>query len=298
MFAAILVLKHLLFLMVLFKKVAGLERYLNSIRHKGLKIGFTPTMGALHEGHLSLIDSSKMNNAITVSSIFVNPAQFNDPKDFEKYPVTMEKDIFLLETAGCDILFLPSVEEIYPRSSQGKETYDLGYLETILEGKYRPGHFQGVCKVMDRLLDIVRPDNLYLGQKDYQQCMVITKLIDLLGKKDFIITHICPTLRESDGLAMSSRNMRLNKQERELAPAIYLTLTFIKRNLQKGSLHELTTVAASKLVSLGFKPDYIDIADAATLQLINHWDGKQKIVALAAVYLHEVRLIDNLLLTE
>lgn len=289
--------------MVLFKKVAGLQQYLTSLKQKGLKTGFAPTMGALHQGHLSLIESSRKVNAITVSSIFVNPAQFNDPKDFEKYPVTIEKDILMLETAGCDVLFLPSVEEIYPAGSPGKELYNLGYLETILEGKYRPGHFQGVCKVMDRLLDIVRPDNLYLGQKDYQQCMVITKLTELMGKKDSIITNICPTLRESDGLAMSSRNMRLNKEEREIAPGIYQTLTFIKKNLTKGSLRELKAKAFAKLVAQGFKPDYIEIADAATLQIINDpiaigWDGKQKLVALAATFLHEVRLIDNLLLNE
>ena len=284
--------------MVLFKKVAGLKQYLSSHQHNGWKIGFAPTMGALHQGHLSLIESSRKDNAITVSSIFVNPAQFNDPKDFEKYPVTIEKDILLLETAGCDILFLPSVEEIYPAGIKGKEHYDLGYLETILEGKYRPGHFQGVCKVMDRLLDIIRPDNLYIGQKDYQQCMVITKLTAITGKKDSIITNICPTLREPDGLAMSSRNMRLNKEERGIAPAIYQTLTFIKRNLKKGSLQELKTAAAAKLVGQGFQPGYIEIADATTLHIINEWDGKQKLVALAAAFLHEVRLIDNLLLNE
>ncbi len=289
--------------MILFKKVAGLQQYLTRLKQKGHTIGFAPTMGALHEGHLSLIESSRKANAITVSSIFVNPAQFNDPKDFEKYPVTIEKDILMLETAGCSVLFLPSVEEIYPAGSPAKEYYDLGYLETILEGKYRPGHFQGVCKVMDRLLDIVRPGNLYLGQKDYQQCMVIAKLTELMGKKDSIITNICPTLREPDGLAMSSRNMRLNKEEREIAPAIYQTLTFIKENLTKGSLHELKAKASAKLVAKGFKPDYIEIADAATLQIINDpeatgWDGKQKLVALTAVFLHEVRLIDNLLLNE
>ncbi|HEY6505655.1 MAG TPA: pantoate--beta-alanine ligase [Chitinophagaceae bacterium] len=283
--------------MILFKKVADLARHLSLKRKKGERIGFVPTMGALHQGHLSLIESSRKDNSITVCSIFVNPAQFNDPGDFEKYPVTIEKDIELLESAGCNILFLPTVSEIYPATGSGNERYDLGYLETILEGKYRPGHFQGVCKVMNRLLDIVKPDNLYLGQKDYQQCMVITRLTELTGQKDFIRINICPTLRDADGLAMSSRNVRLSKEEREKAPAIYQTLSFIKNNLQQGSLLGLKTTATSMLVAKGFKPDYIEIADASTLELTDQWNGKQELVALAAAFLNEVRLIDNLIIS-
>jgi pantoate--beta-alanine ligase len=288
--------------MILLKKITDLQSYLAVAKQKGAKIGFVPTMGALHQGHVSLIDRSQKDNQATVCSIFVNPRQFNDPKDFEKYPVTIEKDIYTLESTGCDVLFLPSIEEIYPNKNSGQIKYDLGYLETILEGKYRPGHFQGVCMVMQRLLDIVKPDNLYLGQKDYQQCMVIRKLIDLTGQTG-INVNICPTLREPDGLAMSSRNSRLNKTEREKAPAIYSALQFIKTNLKKGVLNELKERAIVKLDEQGFKVDYIEIADAATLQLINHpitigWDGKQKLVALAAAFINEVRLIDNLLLNE
>lgn len=283
--------------MILLKKVTDLQSYLAVSKQKGAKIGFVPTMGALHQGHVSLVDRSQKNNQVTVCSIFVNPRQFNDPGDFEKYPVTIEKDIYTLESTGCDVLFLPSIEEIYPNESSGQTKYDLGYLETILEGKYRPGHFQGVCMVMHRLLDIVKPANLYLGQKDYQQCMVISKLIHLAGQKG-INVNICPTLRETDGLAMSSRNSRLNKTEREKAPAIYSSLQFIKINLKKGVLNELKERAITKLHELGFKVDYIEIADATTLQLINEWDGKEKLVALAAAFINEVRLIDNLLLNE
>jgi pantoate--beta-alanine ligase len=232
-----------------------------------------------------------------VCSIFVNPAQFNDPADFEKYPVTIEKDIAMLESAGTTILFLPPVAEIYPKGSSVNDHYELGFLETILEGKYRPGHFQGVCKVMDRLLDIVKPDNLYLGQKDYQQCMVITRLVELMGQKETTNINICPILREKDGLAMSSRNMRLNKEERDKATAIYSALTYIKNNLTPGNIQSLKTTALAKLTDEGFKPDYVEIANADTLQLVNDWDGKQKLVALVAAFLNEVRLIDNLLLT-
>ncbi|MEI9809210.1 MAG: pantoate--beta-alanine ligase [Bacteroidota bacterium] len=283
--------------MILFKKVADLQRYLDTKRMNQEKIGFVPTMGALHQGHLSLIESSRKDNSITVCSIFVNPAQFNDPADFEKYPVTIENDILLLEPAGADILFLPPVSEVYPLSTSFTRRYDLGYLETILEGKYRPGHFQGVCKVMHRLLDVVKPDNLYLGQKDYQQCMVIAKLAELIGLKDYTKVNICPTLREADGLAMSSRNMRLNKEEREKATAIYKALIYIKNNLQPGNLQALKATAIAKLVAEGFKPDYIEIADAATLKVVNEWNGKQKLVALAAAFLNEVRLIDNMIIS-
>lgn len=282
--------------MILFKKSTELHNYLDEQRKKGLKTGFVPTMGALHDGHLSLINEAKAKTDITISSIFVNPTQFNDPADYKKYPITIENDILLLESAGCDILFLPSVAEIYPNGTELKNSYDLGYLEKILEGKYRPGHFQGVCAVVHRLLEIVMPDNLYIGQKDYQQCLVIKKLIELTGMTDLIKVNISPTLREKNGLAMSSRNMRLTNQEREKASAIYQSLTNIKKKLSTSELDHLKQEAVSFLTKKGFKVDYIEIADATNLEIANNWDGKQKLVALAAAYLSEVRLIDNVLL--
>ena len=204
----------------------------------------------------------------------------------------------ILEASGCDVLFLPSVEEIYPGGTNTAIHYDLGSLETILEGHYRPGHFQGVCMVVHRLLDIVRPDNLYIGQKDYQQCMVIKKLVGLMGMTEMIDVNISPTLREPDGLAMSSRNMRLSVEERKNAVTVYKALHFIKDHLKKGELSELKKKAQSLLDDNGFKVDYVDIADANTLELVNHWDGQQKLVALAAAFLNQVRLIDNILLNE
>lgn len=283
--------------MILFKKSNDLYNYLDSKRKQGLKTGFVPTMGALHGGHISLIEDAKKNTDLCISSIFVNPTQFNDPADFKKYPVTIEKDIELLTTADCDILFLPSVEEIYPNGTTNTKHYELGYLETILEGHYRPGHFQGVCMVVQRLLEIVKPDNLYIGQKDYQQCMVIKRLIELMGMDNQIHLKISPTLREDDGLAMSSRNMRLNEVERKKAIAIFRTLSFIKENISKGKLDKLKMQAAGMLSEQGFKVDYVEIADAGTLQIINDWDGKQKLVALAAAFLNHVRLIDNIILS-
>ncbi|HQZ75488.1 MAG TPA: pantoate--beta-alanine ligase [Chitinophagaceae bacterium] len=282
--------------MIIFKKTRDLHKWLEAQRLAGISIGFVPTMGALHTGHLSLIESSIKANPVTVCSIFVNPTQFNDPKDFEKYPITIEKDIELLANAGCDILFLPSVKEIYPDELSSSLKYDLGYLERIQEGKFRPGHFQGVCMVVHRLLEIVMPDNLYLGQKDYQQCMVIKKLIALIGLSNAILVNICPTLREPDGLAMSSRNVRLNEDERIKATAIFRNLSFIKENLTTGDLKGLKETALRNLSEAGFNVDYIEIADANDLSIIDDWDGQKKLVALAAAFMKEVRLIDNILL--
>jgi len=282
--------------MILFKKADSLNQWVDAQQRKGQKIGFVPTMGALHPGHISLIDFSRKNNDITISSVFINPTQFNDPKDFEKYPVTIENDILQLEQAGCDVLFFPCVEEIYPNGTNSKQYYDLGEMETLLEGKFRPGHYQGVCKVVHRLLEIVKPDNLYLGQKDYQQCMVIARLVELMGKKEAININICPTLREADGLAMSSRNMRLSLAERRKAVLIFQSLSFIKDNLVSGETETIKNKAIAMLTREGFRVDYIEIADAKTLEAVSIWDGKKKLVALAAAFLNEVRLIDNLLL--
>lgn len=283
--------------MILFKKITDLQKWLDAQREKRHTIGFVPTMGALHSGHISLITSSKKDNEVTAASIFVNPTQFNDPKDFEKYPVTIERDIEMLEESGCDVLFLPAVAEMYPGGKPSSRHYDLDYLETVLDGKYRPGHFQGVCTVVDRLLSIVGPDNLYLGQKDYQQCMVIKRLIELLGKSSEIKINICPTLREEDGLAMSSRNMRLSAEERAMAPTVFKCLQQIKENLKPGQLDEVKEKALQLLITTGFRPDYIEIADANNLSLIDDWDGKQRLVALVAAFLNEVRLIDNMIIT-
>jgi pantoate--beta-alanine ligase len=282
--------------MILFKKAADLRKWLDVQGKKPVNIGFVPTMGALHAGHISLIELSKKKSEITVCSIFVNPTQFNDGKDFVKYPVTLEKDITLLETAGCEVLFLPSVQEIYPKGLKQSRYYDLEHLETMLEGKFRPGHFQGVCDVVHRLLDMVQPDNLYLGQKDYQQCMVITRLIELLKKDKKINIIICPTLREKDGLAMSSRNMRLTEQDRKAATTIFKSLQLAKEKIQYCNLNELQLEARSMLEKAGFKVDYFEIVDAKDLSIIKERDGQQKLVAIVAAFINEVRLIDNLLL--
>ncbi len=279
--------------MVLFKKINDLSTFLKIAKKKGQTIGFVPTMGALHAGHLSLINSSKTANGVSIASIFVNPTQFNDPRDYEKYPVTIEKDITLLESAGCDALFLPSVAEVYPDGVALSQSFELNNLETQLEGKYRPGHFQGVCKVMHRLLAIVKPDNLYMGQKDYQQCMVVRRLLQITTAHTQL--HTCATLREADGLAMSSRNTRLNSKERAIAPAIYEMLCHIKDHFSQSDFNELQGYATQYLESKGFGPvDYVAIARADDLSLQTKWNGKDRLVALVAAFLNEVRLIDNM----
>jgi pantoate--beta-alanine ligase len=280
--------------MIVFKKGDELHNFLIKRKINGFKTGFVPSMGALHKGHLSLIEASKKQNDITTCSIFVNPTQFNDPKDFEKYPVTLENDIYLLEKAGCDVAFLPSINEIYPDGNKNSTLYELGYLENILEGKYRQGHFQGVCQVMDRLLTIIQPTNLYLGQKDYQQCVVIKKLVEIMQMDTIINTN--PTVRETSGLAMSSRNMRLNETEKKQAIRIYEALSLIKKELKPGNLVTLKEKAIDHLAAENFKIDYIEIVNAATLTTVEVWDGETALVALCAAFLNEVRLIDNLLL--
>jgi pantoate--beta-alanine ligase len=279
--------------MIVIKDILTLQKHLFSYKDAGKTIGFVPTMGALHDGHISLVQKAISENDVLVCSIFVNPTQFNNPADFQKYPITLEADIEKLEKAGCSILFLPSVEEMYPQNEKNGY-YELGFLETILEGKYRPGHFQGVCMIVDKLLAAVTPSVLYLGRKDYQQCMVIVKMMQLRNYN--IRLSICDTVREKDGLAMSSRNMRLTEVERKQALRIIESLNLIKNNIKKGNIEFLKKDATLFLESNGYRVDYTEIADAETLQLQHEWNGEKKLVALVAAYLNEVRLIDNIVL--
>lgn len=282
--------------MIIFKKPEALQNFLHAKRSAGKKIGFVPTMGALHAGHISLVEAAKRENELVVASIFVNPTQFNDPEDFKKYPNTLDRDIVMFEAAGCDVLFIPTINDIYPDGTNNLKHYDLGFLETVLEGKFRPGHFQGVCQVVHRLLEIVLPGNLYLGQKDYQQSMVIKRLIELIGLEDKIKVNICPTLREANGLAMSSRNLRLSPEERKKATTISAALRYVKENIKEGNLSAIKQKAEQMLLEKEFKIDYVEITDANTLELIDTWDGKRQIVALVAASLGNVRLIDNMVL--
>jgi pantoate--beta-alanine ligase len=281
-------------IMILFKRSRDLRHWLAGQKSAGKKVGFVPTMGALHEGHMHLIDACRSVADLSVCSIFVNPAQFNDLKDFEKYPVSLEKDIEMLAGKGTDVLFIPSVSEIYPEGSSGLESYDLGSLESLLEGRYRPGHFQGVCQVMSRLLKLIIPDYLFMGQKDYQQCLVVKRLIKLLGIP--VEFRTVATVRESDGLAQSSRNRRLTADQRIEAVAISRALVEIREKFTPGDASLVLQNARQRLDAAHFKTDYVSIASATDLQPIQNWNGKDKAVALIAAYLGDVRLIDNMLL--
>ena len=286
--------------MYIFKQKKDLQDFLETARQKGSTIGFVPTMGALHQGHLSLIHEARQHTSLVVCSIFVNPTQFNDPSDFEKYPITIEKDIELLTGAGTDVLFLPSVPEMYPEGLSGPAPhYDFGELESVLEGAHRPGHFQGVGRVVHKLLDIVQPHKLFMGQKDLQQCLVVKHLLKLIGSPAEMI--ICPTLREPDGLAMSSRNVRLSPAERTNAVALYKALSYIRDNIHAGQpLPDVLTAARLQLQSSKFEADYLDLIAVKDGNAITYpqssaeASGPMYAVVAAKMQGSPVRLIDNM----
>jgi len=284
--------------MILFKRAGHLQEFLSGKRKEGKTLGFVPTMGALHEGHLSLIGRSKAENDVTVCSIYVNPAQFNDPKDLEKYPRPIEKDIELLCAIECDILFLPFNEEIYPNGTSDLRNFDLGHLENFLEGASRPGHFKGVANVVDRLLKIVKPDKLYLGQKDFQQVKVIEFGIrnSEFGNKNVEVV-MCDIVREADGLAMSSRNVRLNETQRKNAAGISRELFFIRDHWKEYELSKLKQDSTRRINSIPeSQVDYLEFCDAEKFVIISDWSEADKIVCVTAVIVGGVRLLDNVIL--
>jgi pantoate--beta-alanine ligase len=278
--------------MVIFKKAVDIRHFLLEQKQQQASIGFCPTMGALHAGHISLIEASKRQCTLTVCSIFVNPTQFNNPSDYQQYPISLEQDIQMLEAAGCDILFLPAETEIYPTGIPLKQ-YDLGFLETIMEGAHRPGHYQGVCMVVHRLLDIIPCERLFLGEKDYQQCMVIQRLIELESIP--VRIEIQPTIREKNGLAMSSRNRRLNEEQLKRASTIYVVLMSIKNAFDKKPTALLLEEAKDRLTQAGFKIDYITVCQntLAPLRASDH----QAVRAFIAASIDDVRLIDTMSIT-
>ena len=261
------------------------------LRQNGETIGLVPTMGALHEGHLSLLSIAQTKSSKTVATIFVNPTQFTNASDLENYPRPIEADIKKLQNAGCDVLFMPPVTEMYTKGEQWH--IDLGELEHLLEGRFRMGHYQGVTQIVYKLFDVVKPNMAFFGQKDYQQFMVISKMVEIL--KIPVELTMCPILREPGGLAMSSRNIHLSADERQHALALSHVLTYVKRNFDKGKIVQLTADAISMLsAESDVVPDYFTIADADTLQPA---DNKTKhIIALTAAQVGKTRLIDNMII--
>ena len=279
--------------MLILRHVVKLRDYLDSEKANGSTIGFTPTMGALHDGHMALVDAMNAECECGVVSIFVNPKQFNDASDLEKYPRTTEEDIIKLNKAECDVTFLPEVDEVYPADAVQIDM-DLGRLDKTMEGEFRPGHFKGVAEVMFRLLNIVQPDRLYMGQKDFQQTAVIKKIIDHYRMPVEFVT--CPTVREADGLAMSSRNVRIDPDLRNKATILYDNLSAAKTSLGQLSPSTITADAMSDMEKPGIRPEYFEIVDAITLEPVTDPGYHDVVVACTAAWVGDVRLIDNMVL--
>lgn len=277
--------------MKLVHTVNELRQELDIQRKAGKKIGFVPTMGALHEGHASLVRYAVAENEIVVVSVFVNPTQFNDKNDLLKYPRTLEADCELLEKEGADYVFAPTVEEIYPEPDTRQFSY--APLDTVMEGKFRPGHFNGVCQVVSKLFMMVEPDKAYFGEKDFQQLAIIREMVKQMNFPLQIVG--CPIVREEDGLALSSRNTRLSAQEREFALNISKTLFRSKEFAASHSVEETQQFVEESIASSeGLQLEYFEIVDGLTLQRIENWEDTDYVVGCITVFCGEVRLIDNI----
>ena len=280
--------------MKIFIEANKLTQHILSEKEKGQKVGFVPTMGALHQGHMSLIQRAKKENDISICSIFVNPTQFNEASDLKKYPRTLESDVTLLMENENDILFWPTVEQMYPEDLETELELDLEGLDKLMEGEFRPGHFAGVAQVVKRLLDITQPNRLYMGQKDFQQYSIVSKMIKDLKLE--VENICCDIIREESGLAMSSRNVRLEPEIKKRASILSKTLQDLKNQLDERPPKELEKWAMDQMSIPDFRPEYVSIVDGYTLQKIEDVSQHDFIVACTAVWAGEVRLIDNMIL--
>lgn len=278
--------------MRIIEKVSELLTFVENAKEKGCKTGLVPTMGALHEGHLSLVKRSRQDNDITMVSIFVNPTQFNDINDLKRYPRQPEQDFKLLAREGVDVVFAPTENEIYPDGVKQEKIYNLGQVAEIMEGKYRPGHFQGVAQIVDRLLCLCRPTRAYFGMKDFQQIAVIRKMIETEGLDVEIVP--CPIVREANGLALSSRNALLSQKEREEAGLIHQILKDSVTLSKDKSVEEVKKYVISSLNAKdGYRVEYYEIIDARTLTPVDNWNESPYIMGCITLYVGNVRLIDN-----
>ncbi len=277
--------------MQIFKKKSTLIPCLSLLKEKNKQIGFVPTMGALHKGHQSLVEESIKNNDYTVVSIFVNPTQFNNADDLKKYPKTLKEDLQLLENIGCDIVFIPTVEEIYAQTVVSK-SYSFDGIENQMEGKFRKGHFDGVATIVQTFFEIIQPDNAYFGEKDFQQLQVVKKLAE---KENIPVKVIgCPIYRENDGLAMSSRNIRLSKAQRNEAPFIYQTLKKVVDFAKTKSIKEMYEFVKNEFATTSLELEYFTIAEENTLAEVSEINFDKKTRAFIAVNIGKIRLIDNI----
>ncbi|MEN6589476.1 MAG: pantoate--beta-alanine ligase [Proteiniphilum sp.] len=271
--------------------ISRLEEALQGYRREGKTIGFVATMGALHEGHAALVKKCTANNDLCVVSLFVNPTQFNNKEDLQHYPRTPEEDSRLLESIGTDILFAPSEDEMYP--APDNRFFDFGLLDKVMEGRFRPGHFNGVAQIVSKLFTIVRPDNAYFGEKDFQQLAIVREMVKQLQLPVTIVA--VPIVREPDGLAMSSRNARLTEQEKKNAAQIYRALRESSQMTDTVTPARLTDWVIAQINSVpGLSVEYFEIVDGDSLQLISSWNDTGYIVGCIAVYCGAVRLIDNI----
>ena len=273
------------------KTTKELNNSLENLRFEGKSVGFVPTMGALHQGHLSLVEKCVADNDVCVVSIFVNPTQFNNKEDLEKYPRTLERDGELLERTGVNIIFAPSEAEIYPEPDTRQ--FDFGQLDKVMEGVHRPGHFNGVAQVVSRLFDIVKPNRAYFGEKDFQQLAIIREMVKILNLPVQIIPM--PIVRESSGLAMSSRNERLTQKQRDTAANISKVLFESKKWMENIPVKETTDSVINNINSIkGLDVEYYEIVNGYTLQPVAGWEDSNYIVGCIAVFCGDVRLIDNI----
>jgi len=280
----------------IFKQIGPLQQLIALKRAERKRIGFAPTMGALHRGHMSLIDKSVEESDLTVASIFVNPTQFDNADDLAKYPETFKDDVLMLIDAGCHVLFAPSVDEIYPNGAEVIAPFDFSGISKVLEGSFRPGHFDGMAQVVKRLLEIVKPDKIFMGQKDYQQQLIVRELISKM-EADIELVR-CPIVREENGLAMSSRNRRLNEIEISSASNISKQLFRMKKQISTVPFEKLISEAKSRMEANGLlKVEYLEIVDALSLQKVHEYSKGQEYLICTAVYCGPVRLIDNVLIS-
>ena len=278
--------------MEIIRAASELKARLAALRKAGKIIGFVPTMGALHEGHLSLVKEAADHSDVVVMSIFVNPNQFNNASDLERYPRDLQKDAALLEGTACELLFVPSVKEVYPEPDQ--RVFDFGDLDKVMEGKFRPGHFNGVAQVVSRLFDLVAPHKAFFGEKDFQQLAVVRAMVRQLNYPVEIVP--CPIVREADGLAMSSRNMLLSTLQRKNAPQIALTLS---ESCSFAATHSVAETKQQVVDAINAVPEleveYFEIVDGNSLQAVGSWEESSYVVGCIAVFAGEVRLIDNVI---
>jgi len=277
--------------MQVFKTKAVLDKFIQEIKIQNKKIGFVPTMGALHQGHLSLIEYSKAVSDITIASIFVNPTQFNDPNDLKNYPRNEKRDLELLDGIGCDFVFMPDVLEMYPE--QDTRIFDFDGMDHLMEGFHRPGHFNGVAQIVSKLFEIVQPHHAFFGQKDFQQVAIIQKMVQKLNLSVEVIA--CPIIREPDGLAMSSRNVLLTNEHRENAPLIYATLKQANQLALRLTVSEVKAWVVDTINKSGlFIVEYFEIVDRTSLKSVTEFTGDKNNIGCIAVWAGKIRLIDNI----